>query len=102
MSGFDKGYDPIEKKLTDEELLQVIRINIAGELEAIYLYDEHIRATNNQLAKKVLSSIRDEEKIHVGELIALLNELGDNEDTFIEKGFQEVSEMMKDMGKFYE
>ena len=30
----------VNRKLTKEELIQAVRLDIAGELEAIYLYDE--------------------------------------------------------------
>ena len=62
----------VERKLTKQELIQAVRLDIAGELEAIYLYDAHVQATDNVIAKKVISDIRDEEKSHVGELMTLL------------------------------
>lgn len=31
----------VNRKLTKEELIQAVRLDIAGELEAIYLYDAH-------------------------------------------------------------
>ena len=58
----------VDRKMTQEELVQAVRLNIAGELEAIYVYDAHVLATDNELAKKVIGDIRDEEKAHVGEL----------------------------------
>jgi len=59
----------VERKLTKEELIQAIRLDIAGELEAIYIYDAHVQATDDEVAKKVIAYIRDEEKAHVGELM---------------------------------
>ena len=69
----------VNRKLTDEELIQAVRLDIAGELEAIYLYDAHVQATDNEIAKKVIADIRDEEKAHVGELMALLRILDPEE-----------------------
>ena len=63
----------VQRKVNKEELIQAIRLDIAGELEAIYLYDAHVMATDDAVAKAVLSDIRDEEKAHVGEL---MEELG--------------------------
>jgi len=40
------------RKLTKEELIQAIRLNIAGELEAIFVYDAHVQATDDPVAKK--------------------------------------------------
>jgi rubrerythrin len=31
----------VERKMTNEELIQAIRLDIASELEAIYVYDAH-------------------------------------------------------------
>lgn len=84
-----------EKKMTTGELIQAIRLDIANELEAISLYDAHATATNNINAKKVLSSIRDEEKVHVGELIALLKEIDPEEEKHLLDGQKEIKDLIK-------
>lgn len=86
----------VERKLTKEELIQAIRLDIAGELEAIYIYDAHIQATDDEFAKKVLADIRDEERAHVGELMTLLRHLDPTEAAHFEDGVQEVKEMMQE------
>ncbi len=88
----------VNRKITREELIQAIRLDIAGELEAIYLYDAHIMATDDPVVKTVLSDIRDEEKAHVGELMALLRHLDPKEAEHFEHGELEVKEMMDDLG----
>ena len=88
----------VERKLTMDELLQAIRLDIAGELEAIYLYDAHVHATDNELAKTVLADIRDEEKAHIGELMTLLRQLDPEEAEHFASGVEEVREMMADLG----
>ena len=88
----------VEKKMTTAELIQAIRLNIAGELEAIYVYDAHVRATDNEIAKKVIAEIRDEEKAHVGELMTLLRILDPSEAEHLESGESEVKEMLEDLG----
>ncbi len=88
----------VERKLTQEELVQSIRLDIAGELEAIYLYDAHVQATDNQIAKAVLADIRDEEKAHVGELMTLLRTLDPQEAEFFASGESEVHEMLQEQG----
>ena len=87
----------IERKLTKEELIQAIRLDIASELEAIYIYDAHVQATDDEMAKKVISNIRDEEKVHVGELMTLLRVLDPKELELFNSGEVEVKEML---GKF--
>ena len=56
----------VDRKLTNAELMQALRLDIAGELEAIFLYDAHYLATDDPVAKAVLADIRDEEKVHRG------------------------------------
>ncbi|MGC8833378.1 MAG: demethoxyubiquinone hydroxylase family protein [Armatimonadota bacterium] len=62
----------VPRKMTDEELARAIRLDIQAELDAINLYQAHIDATDNEDAKKVLAHIRDDEKEHVAEFLALL------------------------------
>ncbi len=88
----------IERKMTKEELIQAIRLDIAGELEAIYVYDAHVQATTEEIAKKVISDIRDEEKAHVGELMTLLQLLDPREAELFASGESEVKEMLHDLG----
>jgi rubrerythrin len=58
--------------LSNEELAQALRVDIAGEIEAIIGYEAHATATNDERVKKVLYHIADEERKHVGELQQLL------------------------------
>jgi uncharacterized protein len=88
----------VERKMTKEELIQAIRLDIAGELEAIYIYDAHVQATTEEIAKKVISDIRDEEKAHVGELMTLLRILDPKEAELFISGENEVKEMLEDLG----
>ncbi len=87
-----------EHKLTKEELIQAVRLDIAGELEAIYLYDAHVRATDNEVAKKIIADIRDEEKAHVGELMTLLKLLDPVEAELFASGEAEGHEMLSELG----
>jgi len=84
----------IQRKLTKEELIQAIRLDIAGELEAIYVYDAHVQATDDPVAKRVLADIRDEEKAHIGELMTLLRHLDPEEAEHFAEGEEEVREML--------
>ena len=86
-----------ERKLTKEELIQALRIDIAAELEAMFLYEAHAMATDDPLVKKVLYDIRDEEREHAGELLALLRYLDPKVDDFISEGMGEVKEMMEEL-----
>lgn len=88
----------VERKISKEELIQAVRLDIAGELEAIYLYDAHVQATDIEVAKKVLADIRDEEKAHIGELMTLLRVLDPTEAEAFLSGENEVKEMLEDLG----
>jgi len=78
-----------DRKLTKEELVRAIRLDIAGELEAIHGYMAHADATDNELAKAVLTDIANEERVHAGELQRLLAILT-GEDEYQQKGKLEV------------
>lgn len=88
----------VQRKLTKEELIQAIRLDIAGELEAIYIYDAHVQATDDEVAKTVIADIRDEEKAHVGELMTLLRTLDPKEAELFASGESEVRELLEELG----
>lgn len=87
----------VPKMMNQQELIQALRLDIAGELEAIFLYDAHSQATDNKLAKTVLDSIRDEEQNHVGELLTLLFQLDPNEATKFTEGQGEVNQKLSQL-----
>ncbi len=81
------------RKLSQNELVRAIRLNIAAEHEAVHLYMSHADATDNPLAKKVLINIANEERQHAGEFARLLELLTGDEDEWLKKGAAEVDEM---------
>lgn len=87
----------IDRKISKTELLQALRVDIASELEAIYLYDAHATATEDPLARKVLADIRDEEVAHVGELMTLMRYLDPVVAEQLLGGENEVKEMMAEL-----
>lgn len=89
----------VPKKISKEELIQALRVDIAGELEAITVYDAHAMATDDPRAKAILTSIRDEERQHVGELIHLMEILDPAEAQLLSKGKQEVSQLLAQQGQ---
>jgi rubrerythrin len=82
-----------DRKLTLEELIRAIRLNIAAEHEAVHLYMAHADATDHPLAKKVLIDIADEERVHAGEFTRLLEILTGDEDKWMAEGKEEVDEL---------
>lgn len=51
--------------------ISLILENVIGEIDAIKLYDDAIEQSSDAHVIEVLTSIRDEERVHVGELIYL-------------------------------
>jgi rubrerythrin len=82
-----------ERKLTLEELIRAIRLNIAAEHEAVHLYMAHAQAIDHPLAKEVLVDIANEERVHIGEFQRLLEILTGDEDRWMAEGREEVDEM---------
>jgi rubrerythrin len=87
-----------ERKLTTQELIRSIRFMIAAEYEAVQLYMQLAESTDNELAKEVLKDIADEERVHAGEFLRLLKHLAPDEEKFYQEGYEEVEEMMEEMG----
>ncbi len=83
-----------DRKLTPEELIRAIRLNLAAEHEAVHVYMAHADATDNPLAKKVLIDIANEERIHAGEFARLISILTGDEDSFLAEGAQEVNQIV--------
>jgi rubrerythrin len=63
-------------ELEERELdLEMLRDDLAGELQAINEYQDHIDSLENEEARRVLEHIRDDEKEHVAELTKLIQKL---------------------------
>ncbi len=86
-----------ERKLTLEELIRAIRLNLAAEHEAVHLYMAHADATDHPLAKKVLIDIANEERVHAGEFERLLEILTGDEAKWLAEGKAEVDEMAAEL-----
>ncbi len=88
-----------DRKVTHEELVRCIRYSIAAEYEAIQLYMQLAESTDHELAKAVLVDIANEEREHAGEFLRLLRELDPEEEKFYQHGYEEVEEMIEELGK---
>jgi rubrerythrin len=68
------------EEMNDEQLamiddLEMLREDLAGELQAINQYQEHILNLENEEAATTLEHIIEEEKEHVAELLRLIQNL---------------------------
>jgi len=86
------------RNMTPAELARAIRLDIVAEQEAIALYEAHADAVGDvgPDAARVLRSIAEEEKVHVGELERLLAVIGEGQDEVCrKKGADEVDERLE-------
>ena len=88
-----------DRKLTTEELIRAIRLDLAAEHEAVHLYMAHADATDHPLAKEVLIDIANEERVHAGEFSRLLQVLTGDEEKWLAEGAEEVDEMAAELGE---
>ena len=86
-----------DRKLTKEELIRAIRLDLAAEHEAVHLYMAHADATDHPLAKQVLIEIANEERVHAGEFARLRQVLTGDEDEFLKEGAEEVDEIAAEL-----
>ena len=83
--------DKIKKEDVDLELL---RMAVIAELDAVNLYEQMANVTDNEDFKAVLLDVVQEEKTHVGEFQTLLLRLDNEQVEEIEKGRKEVEELI--------
>ena len=69
--------------------LQNARKDLIGEIEAVMQYDNHIHETNDQQTIYTLKQIKQDELMHIGELLALLNYLDSTQTIYVQKGVEE-------------
>ena len=82
-----------DRKLTAEELIRAIRLDLAAEEEAIHQYMAQADAAEHPLAQKVLIDVANEERQHAGEFLRLLQILTGDEDKWLAEGAGEVDEV---------
>lgn len=73
--------------------------NIVGEIDAIKLYDKAIEESSDAHVIEVLTSIRDEEKVHIGELIYLALEVSPELASKFLDGCKEAKELIGSVSK---
>lgn len=79
-----------DRKLTQAELVRAIRLMVAAEYEAVQMYIQLAESIDNELAREVLIDIANEERVHAGEFLRLLQELAPDEPEFYAQGAAEV------------
>jgi len=77
----------------DDRDMQILRLSIIAELDASNLYEKLALLANNEDVKTVLLDISKEEKVHVGEFEALLQELDSEYEDAQDEGSDEVNDL---------
>jgi len=84
--------EKIPKDDVDKELL---RAAIIAELDAINLYEQMANLTASKDLKTIFLDVAREEKTHVGEFQALLLQKDKEQQHELEKGKEEVDDLLK-------
>jgi rubrerythrin len=85
----------IEKMEDGEEKdKQILRLSIVAELDAVNLYERFAEITSDDHIRDVMLDVANEEKVHIGEFKALLEELDDEHEKFEDEGKEEVEEII--------
>ncbi len=97
MPGFGSPFSGLanDRKLTKEELIRAMRFMVAAEYEAVQMYLQLAESIDDKLAKEVLTDVADEERVHAGEFLRVLDELAPDEKKFYAEGAEEVEEEIK-------
>lgn len=74
-------------------LLNNIRADIIGELDAINQYSVHMAQSTNSQMTKVWRDIRSEEQVHVGELMYMLFKLDPESYENYKMGLEEAEKL---------
>ncbi len=88
---------PIDLEKVNKEYLdlEILRIGMIAELDAVNLYEQLAAYTQNTNIRKVLLDIAKEEKTHIGEFQALLLKEDTEQSNESEKGKKEVEALTK-------
>lgn len=78
---------------------QLLRIGILSELDAINLYEQLAELSTDETVKTVFLDIANEEKTHIGEFQALLNDLDKENEQELNAGEKEVEELKVEPSK---
>jgi hypothetical protein len=85
----------LEKLSTEDRDREILRVGMIAELDAVNLYEQLAAMAEREEIKTVLIDIAKEEKTHMGEFQTLLLRVDEEQVEELEKGKEEVEEMLK-------
>lgn len=74
----------------------ILRQAIIAEQDAVNLYEQMARSTSNKKLKEMLLDISQEEKVHIGEFTALLEQIDKEEIPSMKSGKKEAAKKFKE------
>lgn len=74
--------------------VEIIRTNLQKEQDAIATYESQLQYVQDERVAKVIQSILDEERVHVGELTELLTIIHPSEEIHLGDGAEEVHDIL--------
>jgi rubrerythrin len=77
-----------------ERDLQILRIGMIAELDAVNLYDRLAQLASNPQVTKLMLDVSQEEKVHAGEFETLMEELDPSYEEAEEEGEKEVKDLL--------
>jgi rubrerythrin len=83
------GMEP-DRKLSKDELVRALRLDLAAEEEATHLYTAHADACKDPVVRAALRNIAREEIVHAGEFMQLIERLNPDETTLFTGGQAEA------------
>lgn len=98
MDTFEAPHGKKTRGLANEELARLVRLDLASALKTVNRYSEHLEAAQDKAAAKVLEHLRNEEKHHFGELLALLQYLDPEEGQNYAEGAAEATKLLMQLG----
>lgn len=90
---------PVEKGVKSD--LQILRLGIVSEMDAISLYEQLSSIATNEKIKKTLLDIAKEEKTHIGEFEYLLTELDKEFNDELDAGYKETEDINEARKRIY-
>jgi rubrerythrin len=85
----------LEKVKKEDRDKEIVRVGMIAELDAVNLYEQLAALAEREGIKAVLLDIAKEEKTHMGEFQTLLLRLDKEQVEELEKGKEEVEEMLE-------
>jgi rubrerythrin len=85
----------LEEVKKEERDKEIVRVGMIAELDAVNLYEQLAALAEREEIKAVLLDIAKEEKTHLGEFQTLLLRLDKEQVEELEKGREEVEEMLE-------